>query len=1004
MQFRLSVVLAFAFVSIVSVLFSLDAYAQAGAIDPSFNATDLGFGYGDGPDGTVTDIAVQTDGKIIIVGSFTTYHGVVRNRVARLNADGSLDAGFNVGTGPNDDVSTVALQSDGKIVIGGLFSMCGNTACSRIARLNTNGSVDVSFAPGNGANGTVTTIAIQSDQKIVIGGEFTTFDGSARSQIARLNTSGSLDGSFLPGTGANGRVADIAVQGDGKIIIVGGFTSYNGTARNHVARVNANGSLDGGFTIGTGANGDVRTVALKNDGRILLGGDFTHYNNISQRHLVCLNANGSWDAGFPIGGGADDFVRKIVIESDGQILMAGAFQAYDTNPRNGLARLTVDGGPFPSPSLSVGTGVGVTGVIYTIAVHPTGKIIIGGIFEAFNGAGRSNLAFLNKDGTLDVAFGAGTGANGIVHAIATQADGKILIGGDFTMYNGKAIDHIARLNTDGSLDPSFEARVDSAVHTIAIQNDGKIIIGGDFSRCNDTDRYRVARLQATGALDASFNPGNESGYSYNHVYSIVIQPDGKIIIGGDIYKPGTGYSIVRLNTNGSPDTGFGFGYGTYFSGTVRTVSLQNDGKVIIGGNFYCADAEKNYNFIARLNTNGTLDVAFHPGEGIMVYGEINSTGLQKNGKVIIGGYFNTSGGSKTYKNIARLNTDGSFDAAFDTGSGTDNSVWRIVMQPDDKVIIGGFFINYNGAARNRIVRLNDDGAVDNDFVVGTGVNNNVYAMAIHSDGKILLGGAFTAYQGTGRNRLARVIAIPCIAATTPTLAASSLVNCGTKNTTLSIATGSLNGAMEWKWYSGSCGSTAAGAGTSISVSPAATTTYYARAEGGCVTPGNCASLTITINPLPDKAIVLNGTTLRSNQDGATYQWLDCNQNNLPLAGATGQSYVPEKSGDYAVTVARNGCTVTSDCLDVTITSTEEIAGSNDRLTVYPNPSNGSFTVQSLHGGSYAIRNALGQTISSFRLHGANGYTWNSEKLSPGIYFLAGTDQHEKNIRKIVVSK
>ncbi|MBT1696876.1 T9SS type A sorting domain-containing protein [Fulvivirgaceae bacterium PWU4] len=1003
MQFRFSVVVASAFLSIISVLFSQDAYAQAGAIDPSFNPTDLGFGYGDGPDGTVTDVAVQTDGKIIIVGAFKTYHGVARSRIARLNADGSLDASFNVGTGANDNISTVALQADGKIVIGGSFTMYGSTARSRIARLNTNGSLDGSFSIGTGANDVVTTIAIQSDQKIMIGGEFTTFDGSARSKITRLNANGSLDGSFTPGTGANGRVADIAVQNDGKIVIVGGFTSYNGTGRNRVARLNANGSLDGGFTIGTGPNDAVNTVALKSDSRILLGGFFTSYNGVSVRHLICLNANGSWDPGFPTGGGPDEYVTKIAIESDGQILIAGAFQSYDSNPRNGLARLTADGGPFPSPSLSVGTSVGA-GQIYAIAVHTTGKIIIGGSFEVYNGAGRNNLAFLNTDGALDVLFGAGTGANGIVHAIAMQADGKILIGGDFTMYNGKATDHIARLNADGSIDPSFTASVDSAVHTIAIQDDGKIIIGGDFDRCNDTDRNRVARLNASGSLDVTFNPGNDPDYWYNHVYKIVIQRDGKIIIGGDIYKASAGYTIVRLNSNGSVDIGFGFGSGTYFSGAIRTASIQNDNKIIVGGNFTISDGGKNYQSIARLNTDGTLDAAFHPGTGIMVYGEINSASIQKNGKIIIGGYFDTSGASKTYKNIARLNTDGSFDAAFDTGSGTDAAVWVSVVQSDDKVIIGGFFMSYNGVARNRIARLNANGTVDNDFAVGTGVNNDVYAMAMQDDGKIMLGGAFTAYKETGRNRLARVIAIPCIAATTPTLAASSVVNCGVKNTTLSIATGTLNGATEWKWYNDSCGGTALGSGTSITVSPAATTTYYARGEGVCVTPGNCASLAVTVNALPDKGVALTGTTLKANQDGATYQWLDCNQNNLPVAGAAAQSYVPDKSGDYAVTVTRNGCSVTSDCVDVTITSTEEMELHNDQLTVYPNPSNGSFTIQSLQGGSYSIRNTLGQTISSFRLEGANGYTWNSEKLSPGIYFLVASHQREKDVRKIVVSK
>lgn len=1008
MYFSFRSVAALACVSIVLVLFSSDASGQAGAIDPSFNMADLGFGYGDGPDGAVTDVAIQGDGKIIIVGSFRSYHGVARNRIARLNADGSLDVSFNVGTGANDDINTVVLQTDGKILIGGSFTMYGGTACPRIARLNADGSRDSFFSAGSGANLAVSAIAIQNDGKIIIGGDFTTFDGSARSRIARLNANGSLDGGFTPGTGANSRVADIAIQNDGKIVIVGGFTNYDGTTQNRVTRVNANGTRDAGFTVGPGPNGYVSTVALKSDGRILLGGDFTRYDVSYTRHLICLNADGTRDHGFPTGGGPDGYVSKIVIESDEQILIAGTFQSYDFNPRNGLARLTKDGGPYPDPMLSTGTGVGLTGHIYTIGVHPTGKIIIGGIFDVYNGAGRNNLACLNRDGNLDISFGVGTGANGTVYAVAMQTDGKILIGGDFTMYNGKVADHIARLNADGSLDASFTARVDSAVHTMAVQSDGKIVIGGNFRKCNNTTRYRMARFNSDGSLDASFDPGGDPGYDYWHVYSIAIQNDGKIIVGGNIYKindPGAGYTIVRLNSNGTPDTGFKLGVYIDFSETVNTITLQTDGKIVVGGYFSLSAGGQYYNAIARLNIDGTLDESFHPGPGISLWGEVLSTTIQNDGKIIIGGNFETNGAGKSYYRIARLNANGTLDEAFDTGAGPDGIVRATVIQVNDgKVIIGGSFTTYNGTVSNRIARLNTNGSLDNSFVSGSGLNNNLYAMALQNDRMMMLGGDFTAYNGTGRNRLARITAISCVNPTVPVLTASADTNCGIKNTTLSIATGTLNGATEWKWYSGSCAGTPVGSGTSIAVAPEATTTYYARGEGACVTPGTCASLAIIVNTLPDKTIILNGATLKANQDGATYQWLDCNQNNLAITGATGQSFVAEQSGDYAVTITRNGCAVTSDCMDVTITSTEEMEGHGDRLAVYPNPSNGSFIVQSTQGGSYSIRNNLGQTISSFMLDGTNDHTWNSEKFSPGIYFLTGSDQFEKAIRKIVVSK
>jgi uncharacterized delta-60 repeat protein len=156
---------------------------------------------------------------------------------SKYSATGELDTTFDPGAGVDSDVRCTAIQSDGKIIIGGAFSTYNGTDRIRIARLNADGSLDAGFDPGAGANNWVMSTAIQSDGKIIIGGEFTSYDGTVRNHIARLNTEGSLDAAFDPGAGANNGVWCTTLQNDKKIIIGGYFNLYNGTARVGIARI-----------------------------------------------------------------------------------------------------------------------------------------------------------------------------------------------------------------------------------------------------------------------------------------------------------------------------------------------------------------------------------------------------------------------------------------------------------------------------------------------------------------------------------------------------------------------------------------------------------------------------------------------------------------------------------------------------------------------------------------------------------------------------------------------
>jgi uncharacterized delta-60 repeat protein/uncharacterized repeat protein (TIGR01451 family) len=730
------------------LIIKISTYAQPGANDFTFNPIDIGFGNGDGFISTVYSTAIQSDGKIIVGGVFTSFNGTAINRIARLNADGTLDTGFNPGTSFNHFVYSTAIQSDGKVIVGGAFTFFNGTARNYIARLNADGSLDTGFNPGTGFNNTVRSIAIQSDGKIIVGGEFTSFNGTVRNHIARLNADGSLDTGFDPiFQGFNNFVYSTAIQSDGEIIVGGLFTSFNGTARNRIARLYADGSLDTGFNPGTGFNGTVRSTAIQSDGEIIVGGLFTSFNGTARNYIARLNADGSLETGFNTGTGFNHFVYSTTIQSDGKIILGGAFSSFNGTARNRIVRLNADG------SLETGFNTGFNSTIYSTAIQSDGKIIVGGEFGSFSETPRNRIAQLNADGSLDTGFNPGTGFNNAVSSTAIQSDGKIIVGGDFTSFNGTAINCIARLNADGSLDTGFNPGTgfNNSVSSIAIQSDGKIIVGGQFTSFNGTARNRIAQINADGSLDTGFNPG--IGFNFI-VYSTAIQSDGKIIVGGPFTSfNGTARNyIARLNADGRLDTGFNPGTG--FSYTVQSTAIQSDGKIIVGGQFTSFNGTAR-NRIARINADGSLDTGFNPGTGLN--GTVYSTSIQSDGKIIVGGLFTSfNGTARNY--IARLNADGSLDMGFNPGF--NSTISSIAIQSDGKIIVGGPFTSFNGTAINSIARLNVDGSLDMGFNPGTSFNNAVSSTAIQSDGKIIVGGMFTSFDGTGRNRIARLLGDP----------------------------------------------------------------------------------------------------------------------------------------------------------------------------------------------------------------------------------------------------
>lgn len=727
--------------------------AVPGDVDPTFDP-------GSTVDSTVFGFAVQPDGKIIIGGSFQTVHGVCQAGVARLGEDGDTDTTFAVNlTGGAATAYTVMLQPDKKIVVGGGFTNINGLPRTNLVRLEADGSLDPSFTVqlAGSSGGEVRQMVRQPDGKILIAGSFSVVNGVSRPGLARLHVDGSLDAGFLDGLSgpAISTVSAMVVLPDGRILIAGYFETFNGVDRPNLARLQPDGTLDTTFLNAlTGPDMPVRAVELQSDGKIVIGGLFEAINGVAQSGIARLHADGGLDESFQSAairmyGGAS----KIVITSEQKILLGGCLAWLGERDTFALVRVNPDGSRDASFNcdISAADDVGAR----EVAVLGDGRILV-------TGGHRSNglpAYFCRRfaDGSHDETFQNGpAGANNDVGELLLQVDGKLIIGGRFNSFNSTNSGRITRLNPNGSLDVDFASHqcgTDGEVLALGLTSAGKCLVGGTFSTINGLACPALARLNLDGSVDDAFlnvfsaQPGN--------VYALAVQSDDKILVGGD-FKSVNGVALtnlVRLHADGSVDTSFQprIGGGSFTS--VSSLRIQSDGKILMGGYFNSIGGVTRNN-LARLQTDGSLDTSFLNGMT-----GLNSTphsiALQSDGKVLVGGWFSTINGV-TRHGFARLNPDGSVDHLFQTSLQNNSWARAIAPQPDGKIVAGGYF--HLGSAIRHLVRFNPDGQVDSTFgTLGYQLNDEVHALALQPDEKIILSGLFTIVGQHPRSRLARVL-------------------------------------------------------------------------------------------------------------------------------------------------------------------------------------------------------------------------------------------------------
>ncbi len=907
-------------------------FTQMGTIDLSFNVDDNDY------DGLGQGLGAFCEGESFfklpnekIVGCFqnggaNSFNGYSVKNLYALNDEGKYDPTFNSQLNMNFNssglktVRALNAQSNGKIIAGGSFHVSINgEEYTGIVRLMPNGDIDPTFSSVagilantfNNASGLINCILVDENDNIYIAGKFEKYRNNLVKNIVKLNSDGSIDTSFDAGQLISGEIFTMVLQDDGKLLVGGYFTEQGQSTYKNLVRLNTNGTKDNTFNTGSGFDYTVKTI-LKDGNKYWIGGDFNSYNGTATPHMCLMSEDATLDNSFNITNGFNTSVMDIKKLSNGKLMVVGRFSEFNNEFANHTIMLNLDGTKESSydNSTPINNASFIQAWEEVRSCMETGnnQLVFTGSFNGYDGVYRGGFLRLDFEGNSTIS-NYPSGLSQYANAVKTTNDDKMYVGcsnlSSGSYYKGEEIHGLFRIEANGNLDSTFQITMNTSavVEHIATLSNNNVLVLGSFSTINGQSCNRFAILKNDGALIddwVSGNGFNASAYTYS------VLPDDKLLIGGgftQVNNQPMNY-LVRLNADGTIDNTFSIGTG--FNSFVSNVKLLSDGKIFVRGDFSSYDGQSTGN-IVLLNSDGT----FHSTHYYL--SNLNTTiyrlDVYDDGRILVGGEDIISYNNQPCAKIIRINADGTLDPSFN------------FVQPNDLDVINpsAFKIQSDGMIyvnnTTNFIKLNNDGSINEGFEYWHKSDRYISSFDFLSNGKIIAVGSFLTFANIHRGSLAVIN------------------NCN----------------------------------TAIDVEMIAQDNEF---------------LTCTIT------------------DATSFQWYNCSDNQ-PIAGATSQSFAPSENGSYYVT-ANNGCSNTSTCMSINNVGISTIT--EGQLVVYPNPTNGLVKVQfkeKQSAVSISVTDVMGKLISTDSFNGTNEIEF-ALKGEVGLYNVVIFTDNGTFLKRIVL--
>lgn len=916
-----------------------------GALEPSYSPP---------VDGTCYCLVELEDGSVLAGGSLRFMETGLPQTVFRLTKDGRLHPDFKLGDAVDGEVWAIAVQKDGRLLIGGRFNTVGGLPRKNLARLNKDGTVDPNFNPGegfqsvlgNGGNSWVRSVELDSQGRIVVAGLFDVVDLHSSPGVARLFSEGSFDDSFVSPLRYDSNVRAARSQADGRILLGGAIQI--GATTTAISRLLPDGEVDPTFTgqAPLVPVSNINQLRVDSVGRILVG-SFQDSFGRAPGYLLRLGLDGAVDPSFARAytNLTDGAVYALAIQPDDKILVVGDFPTAQGLARSGVARLWGGSGSAQSPSLDAVPQVirGTRGAVMRLEARPLGNprpellwirngVPLPGATNAWldlsnlgdSDGGDYSIRMTNSEGVAtglvatvcvdagSVGFGAGDSSfypvvsNAPIIGLLEQSGCRILVANTLG---------IRRLSREGIEDPGFGRDTRSlSLQQMALDAQGGILAVGGFITVAGLPRNGVARFNSEGVLDSSFVPPADAVGAGSVVAGDV---QGRVYVARFESSSGMA-SLSRLLTSGILDPSFT--PVTNVSGSINVVLPMASGGVLVAGRFSSILGQSRGS-VVRLSDEGIIDGSFLGGAD----GEIRSVVAKADGSLVFGGSF-VSFNNSPFPRLVVTDKDGVIDPNFIAGS-AKYPVKQLAVDPLGAILV------CNILSASEILggappfsRLGSHGEVAPQssgvpLFAGRGLNAGLMTTC----GDWIVGGQFTTIGGLLRLNLARVYLSP-----QPEVAPAILTQPRSitqpfgKSVTLGVS--ALGQPITFQWYRD--GQRIAGANQTVfveSVWDATKSRRYTVTLSNSL--GVATSETAIVTSLLDlpkfvtqprsqtayerQAVVMTATLVGNSKPNL--QWW---RNGAPIAGETNLTlFIPETRtadfGDYTLTASNTGGTVTS---------------------------------------------------------------------------------------------